>query len=199
MAGGRTAEVKIDRPSFARSEIVDVRPRAACSPAREAFNTPDPKSCDFGSMNSVFCRPIEAVSLSLNATSNGFFVADSTARASNWKAASDLNGVVSGKLTGSLLTRADTKAFRSQAWSILHALAARMSARFQKQVRVIEPYNPERCLTSDRQVRRVSRPSIAPDLWHPARAQRRCGVHEHIPKCCGSRSHHRALLAEYRP
>ena len=118
----------MDRPSFARSEIVDVRPREACSPAREVLDMPEPKSCELSRRKCVFSRPIGAAMLSLNVSSNGLFVADSTARASNCNAASDLNGVVSGRLTGSLLARADTKASLLQALSILHALAAWMSA-----------------------------------------------------------------------
>jgi len=55
--------------------------------------------------------------------SNDVFVFDSTARASSWKAASDLNGVVSGKLIGSLSIRADKKASLSQALPIVHVLA----------------------------------------------------------------------------
>jgi hypothetical protein len=80
----------------------------------------------------VICKPIGAAILSLNVVSIDFVVADSTARASNWKAASDLNGLVSGKLTGRFWTIADTKASLSQALSITHALAARVSAYIPK-------------------------------------------------------------------
>lgn len=58
MAGDSTVEVRMDRPSFARSESVDVRPRAACSPAREALDMPDPESCELDPKKCVFCRPI---------------------------------------------------------------------------------------------------------------------------------------------
>ena len=71
----------------------------------------------------MFSRPSGVARRFMNVDSNGSPVAVSTASASSWNAAFDLNGVVSGRLIGSLSIRAGRKASLLQVLVISHALA----------------------------------------------------------------------------
>jgi hypothetical protein len=142
--GGKILDVSMARPTVARSEVVESRPRDAGSPWSEELVRPFPKSGRWASSlrKCVAFRPSGVLMRSLNTWTKDCCAWVSMAKARAWNAALEAMGVESGKVTGRRPARAVIKVSLSQTSLMVHALAMFLLV-YCPPVIIGRPYNLE--------------------------------------------------------